>query len=223
MRVVAWNVRSGIDRKWGALRDLGPDVAVLSEAARVPVALAAPALGEPELSWEWEGVNDAKGVAVAAWDLPLRRRPTRDASGRWATAGAIGQLLIVGIWSCPKGRGNYCEEVERSLDAYADQISRHHDVIIAGDFNVAPRAAEFRRIKDRMRRLGLVSAYHEFTGAPFGWESQPTFHARHVNERDQHIDFIWLSEHLVGRVAQVTVGARGPSDHSPVILDLIDT
>lgn len=224
MRFVAWNLRSATDRKWASLRALEPDLAVIAEAVECPKALLAPAFGEPELRWEWEGTNTAKGIALAAWDRPLQRRLGAEPGGRWAVGGAVGQLLVVGVWSCPRsgGGGNYVVEVERCLDAYAAPIARHHHTIVAGDFNVAPRDPAFRRLRARFADLGLVSAYHHHTGDPFGHESERTFHARHADEDSRHIDFAWISPELADRLTSVVVGDPGPSDHSPLILEFAD-
>ena len=225
MRFVLWNIRSGSDRKWPALTSMAPDVAVICEAAQRPRAMTAAALGDPLLSWEWDGTNANKGLAIASWGHELRRVDTTNATGRWSIAARVEGVNVIGVWSCPLTSGAYAGEVGRALDAFAAPISSGAPVIVAGDFNVSGRHSTFEPLRKRFAELGLVSAYHHVTGEPFGWESARTWHARHDAERSSHIDFAFVSESLAGCITHLevrdpsTLTTAGLSDHSPIIVD----
>ena len=225
MRFVVWNIRSGTDRKWQTLTSMSPDVAVICEAAQRPRALAAPALGDPPLSWEWDGTNVNKGLAIGGWGRELRRVDTPRAIGRWSIAAKAEGVTIVGVWSCPLSGGAYAGEVGRALDAFAAPLSSGAPVIVAGDFNVSGRHPAFEPLRRRFAEFGLVSAYHHVTGEPFGWESARTWHARHDAERSSHIDFVFVSASFAERITQLEVRdpaslpSAGMSDHSPIVVD----
>jgi hypothetical protein len=230
VRVVVWNLRSGTDAKWDVLQGLGPDIAVLPEAARAP-RRAAPSLLGPGVEWHWVGNHEAKGLAVASFGRPSVVAPV-EVTGRWSVGARLDGLFVLGIWSCPSG-GGYGREVMRALDAYQRRL-RRGPAVVAGDFNIDPsgseerRGAWFSRLLQRFGRLGLHSAYHVHLGEPFGAETRPTyFHYRH-RERPFHIDFCFVSEALLERVRHVEVGlyddwvGAGLSDHVPVIVDIED-
>jgi exonuclease III len=229
MRLVVWNIRSGTDRKWAALTSMKPDVAVLCEAAQRPKSLAAPALGEPDLYWEWEGTNPNKGLAIASWGSPMRRLDTTKSIGRWSIAAKIGKVTVVGVWSCPLTSGAYAGEVGRALEAFADPLASSDQCVVAGDFNVSGRHPSFDALRRRFEALGMVSAYHQATDDPFGWESTMTWHARHDAERSYHIDFVFVSTAFARSITNVEVRspelmiATGLSDHSPIIVDFDET
>lgn len=222
---MVWNIRSGTDRKWQALKSIAPDVAVICEASQRPKALTAPALGDSPLSWEWEGTNTDKGLAIASWGHDLRRVDTTRAIGRWSIAAKVEGITVVGVWACPLTSGAYAAEVGRALDAFAGPLASGAPVIVAGDFNVSGRHPTFEPLRRRLAGLGLVSAYHHRTGDPFGWESSRTWHARHDAERSSHIDFAFVSESLAERIVHLEVGdppasgGSGLSDHSPIVID----
>ena len=102
--------------------------------------------------------------------------------------------------------------------------------ILAGDFNnsahwgKAGRADNFKDLAHELKRSGLISAYHHFTGEEFEEERQPTFFMQRKREKPYHLDYCFLSRDLLEQVSDVRVGAYddwiGLSDHMPVIVDL---
>jgi hypothetical protein len=228
VRLIVWNIRSGTDRKWQALMAMSPDVAVLCEAVQRPKALSQPALGQPHLSWEWDGTNVNKGLAIAAWGRSLRRVDTRVPVGRWSIAARTGGITIVGVWSCPLTSGAYAGEVGRALDAFAGPLSSSDRCIVAGDLNVSGRHPSFQALRRRMDELGLVSAYHHVSDEPFGWESAMTWTARHDAEASYHIDFAFVSRSLADDITNVDIrpanlsAGKPLSDHSPIVIDFAE-
>lgn len=249
MRIVAWNLRGGTDAKWDVLTGLGPDVAVLPEAARTPKR-AAPSLLGPGPEWHWVGRNAAKGLAVATFGRPSAVAHV-DVSGRWSVGAIVPvrpaepapasvphprrgrTLFVLGIWSCPLQTGGYGREVVRAVEAHAERIRRTPS-IVAGDFNIDAntseqrRSAAFTKLVRTFSALGLSSAYHHCLGEPFGAETRPTYYHHRDRQRPFHIDYCFLSQPLLERVREVEVGLYGDwvepglSDHVPVIVDLAD-
>jgi exonuclease III len=227
VRLVCWNACRGTDRKWPVLEELRPDVAVLSEVARVPRAVA-PSLFEPAVDWHWVGANPGKGLAVATFGRPSVPLPA-EAGGRWSVAARVGRLVVVGIWSCPSGGGGaaaYGREVLRGLDAHARWLADPATpVVVAGDFNVDGRSNGFALLDRRLRDLGLHSVYHRYFGEPMGAEVQATYFHQRDRMRPFHIDFCFVSADLAERIELVEVGgyddwvATGHSDHVPLIVE----
>ena len=230
MRVVCWNLCGGTDKKWDLLAGLGPDVAVLSEVARQPKRLAASLLEEPP-SWQWVGLNPAKGLAVATFAGPACGVLAPASSGRWSVAARQGALTVLGIWSCPS-EGNYGREVIRALDAHTRWLDPAANVIVAGDFNIdgagalRRRTSVFAQVIDRLAGLGLTSAYHAVRQESFGGETAPTYYHHRQPAQPFHIDFCFLSKPLLERLRSVEVGsfadwvAPGFSDHVPLVVEL---
>jgi len=232
VRIVCWNLRGGTDAKWDLVRGLRPDVAVLPESARAP-RRAEGSLLEPAPSWHWVGRNPQKGLAVATFGIESAVVDA-EPGGRWSVAARAGSLLVLGVWSCPSD-GRYALEVQRALEAHARRLDAGGDVIVAGDFNVAARQGSDRSraavpvLFNRLRRLGLHSAYHSVRHEPYGAESAATYYHHRNPARPFHIDFCFISPSLLERVHHVEVGtfddwvAPGHSDHVPLVIELADT
>ncbi len=246
MRLVVWNLCGATDRKWHHLEALRPDIAVLPEAAREPKALTRgdTLFGDVPPYWHWVGTNPAKGLAVATFGQPSAV-VTTVATGRWSVAVRVGKLVVLGVWSCPSqtGAAGYTAEVVRAIDTHERVLRGASGVVVAGDFNVDGKVAGWRQIHPRLVSLGLVSAYHRHCGEGFGVESTATYFHQRKPSAPFHIDFCFLSEHLLEQLAeqgpqqvsqqvlersfqQVSVGsfddwvATGVSDHVPLVVDL---
>jgi exodeoxyribonuclease-3 len=79
-----------------------------------------------------------------------------------------------------------------------------------------------------LKKLGLVSVYHELRGEPQGGESMPTLYWRDRTKDGPtyHIDYIFLPAQLLTRVRELHVGTYedwcgvGLSDHVPILVDV---
>jgi hypothetical protein len=217
-------------------------VAILCEA---PLSSPAPeaSLTNRSYSWVSAGTLAHKGVAIASasplWELDLRPR-----LGRWSVAAQpeIGPAVL-GIWSCPDRLGGdaYADEVVATLDAWGDVLATldawgdvlvRGEMMVAGDFNVGfavgrstvhPRLA---KVQAAWEALGLVSAYHAFTGEDFSVPSQATYFHRDNRDQGWHIDYVLVPRAWLGGLRQVAVGVyddwigKGRSDHTPIVVDV---
>jgi exodeoxyribonuclease III len=199
MRIVAWNCcRCPIAKKLGALEALQPDVAVLSEAVE-PIAESDQLLWFPSnasrLGIQVRAFGRHKLKRLKSADLPNCVVPVR-------VSGDVNfNLLAVWTWPAP----SYTKAFLNGLRAYASLIRRGPTVVA------------------QLHDAGLVSAYHEFTGAGFGSEPHATHHFLRRPERPFHIDFCfvpraWAEQRLDARVVS------GPewsalSDHFPLVVD----
>lgn len=228
---MTWNCRGGFRRKLDRLASLAPDVAVVCEA---PVANPyVSALLAGSVSWHSAGANAEKGLAVAGFRgqfASVAPEPLGLCSWGVGVAGADGPGVL-GVWSVPAPGRRYGDEVLAVIDAHAEWIAGGN-VAVAGDFNIdahgvgnGGRGAKlFADIVRRLAALGLVSAYHAWTGEDFGSESRMTHYHLRKPDRGFHIDFCFVPTAWSGVIRGVSIGAPEDwlpySDHMPLLVDL---
>jgi hypothetical protein len=191
-----------------------------------------------EVSFEWLGSNQAKGLGVFGfngwtvqplpevepdpWCLPLLVvSPTGTPS-----------FTLLAVWTITPRREvpAYAAQFSRTIDRWAD-VLKSEPVVIAGDLNASiqgPSTEAHRRNLERLRDLGVVSAYHEHHSVAHGAEEAMTLRwigpGRGVHY--YHCDFAFLSRVVAPHLAGAHVGTvpdwieTGLSDHCPVIVDL---
>ena len=119
-------------------------------------------------------------------------------------------------------------EAMTACKAAADDLDL--PMVAAGDFNSSPcvqgQERASRRFVERMRdELGLVSAYHHFTGEAPGEETRATYYHYWKESNPFHIDYCFLPETWMDRLTGVEVGTFGgwrQSDHRPLTVDIAD-
>ena len=174
MRIVSWNCQEGFAKKIDALATLAPDVAVLCEAP-----LGNPYNGslfhEP-VSWHSKGPLPRKSLAVAGFRGELATRDVVEDEGRWSVAVTDeSRLGVLGVWSVPSTGRRCGDEMLAVVDAHADWIAGGN-VVVGGDFSIDAHgvgnghggAELFATLISRLSALGLVSAYHAWTGETRG-------------------------------------------------------
>ena len=195
------------------------------------------------MDYEWVGSIDFKGLGVLAkhptsitrfddfdhtleWILPLR-----------VDHGALSfDLLAAWVMNHrASSRSLGDRQVEVALDQYETKL-RDSDLVVAGDFNNSTFWDNTRGVNDprnfvstaaELRRRGLVSAYHQARGVPFGSEPEPTLYWRtqKLGGRTYHIDFCFIPE-AWAKAARIEVGGydqwigSGLSDHAPIVIDI---
>lgn len=104
-----------------------------------------------------------------------------------------------------------------------------------GDFNSNaiwnkehPVGLNHAAMVERLRQLGLVSAYHQHRGIDHGTEpkSEHTFNLYGHEDKSYHIDYCFLPRAWADEIDQVTVGDYADwhkhSDHRPLLISLRD-
>lgn len=240
MRLVAWNCNMAMHRKFEALLQLKPDVAVISECADPERLRASGVLGEMEDEPVWIGANPHKGLAVFAFNGYTARL-----AGQFApTLRHIAPVHIAGptpcnllaVWANPVGiRKRQSGPLQRALRRYKDFMSSA-PAIVAGDLNnnafwdrPGKRNNHLSTVS-RLENLGLVSAYHTISGEQQGCESIPTLYWRDRTKDGPtyHIDYIFLPREWIEHVRQLSVGTyedwcgAGLSDHVPIVVDVAE-
>ena len=251
MKIATWNVNSVLARlplveRW--LAQAGPDVLCLQETKctdeKFPAAAFA-ALGYEAVAY---GQPTYNGVAI------LSRRPATDvqrgfgdgdeAAHARLVAATVGGVRVVNVY-VPNGQAVGTEKYRFKLEwlgrlrAFLDEHCwTDDDVLLCGDFNVAP---EDRDVHDpqlwhgrilfsepekgalaEVKAWGFVDAYrqHVAAGGNYSWwDYRAAGFARNAGLR---IDHIWVSPALAERSVEAWIDREPrawerPSDHTPVV------
>lgn len=225
MRLVTWNCCRGAFAKKAPLLDaFDAVIAILQECAR-PVAESRQCL--------WFGDNVRQGIAVVA-RAPYRLRrlkPLPDVPKFMVPVRIEGpeKLLLLAVWSKAERPHRYVRGVLRGIAMYRRRIART-PTIVAGDLNSNaiwdsehPSDRNHSALVDVLRKLGLVSCYHEFHDERHGEETHPTYYFQWKRRRPYHLDYCFAPTAWAKRLSRVEVGSYDPwtkhSDHRPLLVE----
>lgn len=257
MRIATWNVNSLRARQprveeW--LADVQPDVLCLQETKLAEDAFPVDRFGELGYESAHHGQGQWNGVAILSrvgLDRVVRNfadgQPV-DAEARIITA-TCGGIRICNVY-VPNGRDLENEHYQYKL-AWMKRLLAHlradtnpsEDVIVTGDFNIAPEdrdvhdPAQFigathvsdaeRQSLQAIEKWGLVDVFrHHQSGA--GLYSWWDYRAGSFNKGEgMRIDLVLGSESVVRRSRWCVIDRQArkgdkPSDHAPVVVDLND-
>jgi exodeoxyribonuclease-3 len=235
MRLTSWNVGMSLARKLPALMALSPDLAVLPEVSILDI-------GQHHESC-WVGNLPHKGLGALAFNgFQIRRHLSWDDRIEFVlpieVTGPINFLLIA-VWAMHNRAVQRIQErpnrwqVLQALEVY-EPLIRSRPTVVAGDFNNAlfwdrpGKASNHSLAVERLRSLGLVSAYHASRGVEQGREAHPTLYWMWHEDTGYHIDYVWLPEKWLPALKHVEVGdyptwvAGHLSDHVPLSVELDD-
>lgn len=241
MRLVAWNCNMALHRKIEPLLALRPDIAVISECAEPERLRRLSAIDWMESDPVWIGRHATKGLAIFAFN-GYRTSLSPD---YWSRLDYVAPIRVEGplafnllaVWAQNAGGGvtrkYQLGPLRRGLSRYRDFLLEGPSVV-AGDLNNNAiwdrpgwRINHMAKVKI-LRKLGLVSVYHERLGERQGEETTPTIYWRD-RKRDgptYHIDYIFLPRSWLPAVSDFSIGsydewcATGWSDHVPLVLDV---
>jgi exodeoxyribonuclease-3 len=253
MKLATWNVNSVTARlplvtKW--LAEARPDVLCLQELKCTDDKFPAAAFGELGYESAAFGQRTYNGVAILARTglTEVQRGFPDDEEGAQARllAATVEGVRIVNVY-VPNGQfvgsDKYRFKLEwmKRLRAFFDEhYDRDAQVLVCGDFNVAPEERDVhdpeqwegrilfskreRAALDNIKEWGFVDAFrlHTEEGGHFSWWDyrQGSFR-RNAGLR---IDHIWTSEKLATRCRSSWIDKEPrswerPSDHTPVVAE----
>jgi endonuclease/exonuclease/phosphatase (EEP) superfamily protein YafD len=241
MRLVAWNCNMALHRKCDALLSLDPDVAVISECAEPERLRRLSKSDWLDAEPVWIGRSETKGLAVLGFNgYRVRLATARPPELRYVAPVRVRgptDFNLLAVWaqnaSAGVTRKHQHGPLRRALRRYRAFLS-DGPTVIAGDFNsnsIWDRPGwrnNHSALVERLRAMGLVSAYHAVTGEAQGRETTPTLYWRD-RRRDgptYHIDYIFVPEVWRASLREVSVGGfedwcgSGLSDHVPVVIDV---
>ena len=256
MRVVTWNInslRARLERVEEWVAEVQPDVLCLQETKLADDAF--PALSFEALGYEcahygqgqWNGVAIVSKVGLddVVANFAEGIEPDPDARIITATCGGV----RVACCYVPNGRAldddHYVYKLswlERLLDHVRQENDPSGDVIVTGDFNIAPTDADVYDIRKFAGATHVSEPERERLQALCDWGLTDLFRHQHPDAdrvyswwdyrggdfhqgRGLRIDLVLGSASLVDRVDWAVVDrnarkGKQPSDHAPVIVDL---
>jgi len=252
MKVATWNVNSMKVRlpqvlEWLAAH--GPDVLVVQEIKQLTEDFPAAAFGDAGYRSLANGQKTYNGVAVVSKSLPLDpviELPDFDDHQRRVLACTVDGVRIINLY-VPNGAEVGSEKYDYKLrwlarlrDFLAAELSRHENLVVMGDFNIAPADVDVydaekwgdailcspreREALGRLLELGLTDVFREFEQpekAFSWWDYRAAGFRRNAGVR---IDLILTSDAMTRRCRSSYVDKEPrswerPSDHAPVIAE----
>ncbi len=252
MKIATWNVNSMKVRlphvtEWLQAHD--PDVLVLQEIKQVSEAFPVDALREAGYESLANGQKTYNGVAVVSKTAPadpVFEFPNFDDPQRRVLATTIGDVRVVDLY-VPNGSEVGSEKYDYKLrwlatlrDFLEDEMSRHENLVVLGDFNIAPAdedvydaekwgdailcSPQERAALGRLIDLGLTDVFRKFDQPEKSfswWDYRAAGFRRNAGLR---IDLILTSEAMTSRCERSFVDKEPrawerPSDHAPVVAE----
>ena len=187
----------------------------------------------------WIGSNPQKGLGVFSFNgytLEVARASKNASSGSLRSRSTDPSASGCSVWSM-----NHRADVRleshalvslAALDVYREWY-QGQPLVMAGDFNSNviwnPTAGHRKPLQHiaACEDVGLVSAYHSWTGDEQGAEREPTIYWRNrtIDGPRYHIDYAFVPRRLAARISSMQVGthadwvATGRSDHVPLVFD----
>ncbi len=250
MKIASWNVNSlkvRLPQVKAWVEEHEPDVIALQETKVPDEQFPLKALQESGYTACYTGQKTYNGVAVLARSEPrdlVTELPGFADTQRRVLACTVGGVRVINLY-VPNG-----QEVDSEKYAYklrwlealqrwiADEMQQHGELVVVGDFNIAPEPADVhdpqewagkvlfsereRAALHRLLDLGLVDTFRLFEqpeGVFSWWDYRVNSFRRN---RGLRIDLILASQALAGRCTASTVDVEPrrwerPSDHAPAV------
>lgn len=248
MKIVTWNCNGALRKKTQELDTLDADVYVVQECE--DPAQSTDAFRDWAGSYLWVGTSKNKGLGVfpkkgntvsaADWFGAFKQPGVNNSnsSTSWTTSDLklfvpfiLNQdFQLLGVWTKAEGADvfSYIGQLWKYLQIHRDQIRRKR-MILLGDLNSnciwdkPDRWWNHSDVVEELKTIGLESAYHRQTCEAQGQESQSTFFLHRNVEKPYHIDYVFVSDDLLGQ-ARIEVGDPSnwlnSSDHMPISLTI---
>ena len=250
MRVVSWNINSlrrRQERLIAWLAESQPDVVCLQETKCTDEQFPAAALRDAGYHSAFHGQKSYNGVAILSKIEPRDVRPAlcdeeEDPQAR-VIAATIGSLRVFSVYA-PNGQAVGSPAYDYKLKWYArlrDCLQKHEstasDLVICGDFNVAPRDEDVhdpelwrgaimcsdgeRAAFEKLCEAGLIDTLrlHRREADLFTWWDYRML--SFPKNRGLRIDAVLASESLAKRCSKAGIDremrkGKEPSDHAPI-------
>lgn len=252
MKIATWNVNSMNVRQGHVIEWLdanSPDVLVLQEIKQLTEKFPTDALAELGYRSIANGQKTYNGVAVVSRSEatdPAFEFPGFDDPQRRVLAATVDGVRVVNLY-IPNGSEVGSEKYEYKLrwlatlrDFLEDELARHEDLVVLGDFNIAPAdedvydaekwgdailcSPQEREALGRLIDLGLTDVFRKFEQPEktfSWWDYRAAGFRRNAGLR---IDLILTSDAMTRRCTASYVDKEPrawerPSDHTPVVAE----
>ena len=253
MKLASWNVNSlnvRLPQVLDWLASAQPDVLGLQETKLTDEKFPVEAIREAGYEVAYSGQKTYNGVAVLArqpisdvmLDIPGFEDPQRR-----VLAGTIGDLRFINLY-VPNGKAVGTDKYEYKLawlghlrKWLADELKAHEQVVVVGDFNIAPTDADVhdpeewheqilcstpeREALEDILELGFTDSFRQFEQpeASFSWWDYRMNNFK--RNRGLRIDLVLTSPAATAALTGGWIDREPrtwerPSDHTPVVAEL---
>lgn len=253
MKIASWNVNSLNVRmphlkQW--LADAQPDIVALQETKTEDAKFPDTDIAALGYRCVFSGQKTYNGVALLAREMPVdivTDVPGLSDPQRRILIASVGDLRVANLYVVngqAVGSEKYAYKLDwlaRVTDHLANEAAKHPNLIVLGDFNIAPDDRDVhdpaawheqilcstpeREALKRIHSIGLVDTYREFdhdAGKFSWWDYRAAGFQRNHGLR---IDLVLASNALRARLGAASIDLvprrwERPSDHAPALLEL---
>ncbi len=252
LKVASWNVNSLNVRLPHVLAWCGaaaPDILALQETKMTDDRFPVEDLLEAGYHSVFSGQPTYNGVAILSREPgsdPVTDVPGLDDPQRRILAATYGEVRVIDLYVVngkEVGSDKYEYKLEwlaRVTDWIADEMQRFENVIVLGDFNIAPDDRDVydpeawherilcstpeREALQRMLDLGLSDTFRQFEQPEKTWSWWDYRQAAFRRNMGLRIDLVLASEALAAKCTAAYIDKEPrrqerPSDHTPVIAE----
>ncbi|MGN4427128.1 endonuclease/exonuclease/phosphatase family protein [Bacillus cereus group sp. MYBK30-1] len=233
MKLVTWNAAMGFRNKIEKIFPFNADILVIPECEAHEKWRASKYQKDIE-PFLWFGDNRNKGIGIITLNntYQIEVHPDYDDDFRYIIPLKVSgkqDFILFAVWSQKtKNRyDSYIGQIYKALEHYKHLLQE--PCIIVGDWNSNKKFDHIKRVGthsmvvERLKSVGIRSAYHRFFKEKHGQETKPTYFFRKDKSSPFHIDFLFASEIILDQLSLVEVGSFEKwiksSDHMPIYIE----
>lgn len=233
MKIVTWNCNGAFRKKFQAILVFEADLYIIQECEN-PFESKHKEYEKWAKNYLWIGDSKNKGLGIfAKTDIKLEKlnwsNQFKEHSVKYFLPCRVNNdFNLLAVWTHRNNSPNfgYIGQLWKYLQINKDKLE---NAIIAGDFNSSAIWDEWDRwwnhtdVINDLRKIGIESLYHKFTGEQQGKETNPTLYFQKKQTRPYHIDYIFGSPIFNKKIKNIEVGMSNKwlnlSDHMPIFYE----
>jgi len=250
VKIVTWNCNGALRKKLEYIDSIGADVLIIQECE--DPAKSTSIYREWAGNYLWVGISKNKGIGVFPkkehvvsklfWDKTFRILGINSDSKflSWSTKDLQlfipftinNKYTVLGVWTKNvKGdQFDYIGQFWKFLQIHSNDLTGDN-IILLGDFNSNSVWDKYGRwwnhtdVVNDLANMGIKSLYHSQYQEAQGQETIPTFYLYRNKNKPYHIDYVFLSKHLIQK-SKLSIGSFDKwireSDHMPLSATILD-